>query len=289
MLSKSYQYSSIESLLRVLTHQIALDKIVSKTLMKIVNKNTLDIAEMLNGATAPDYGSVQVLGDAAINYGADVSGGTFDTATKTITKTTHGLTSADIGKRIVIHFTSPVTVNAISTIVSITNANVFVINDAFSAYTTCSYTVLSAHTGTNLDVSSLKIDKIIKLSDSINKLVSSAPDLNFENLSVDDYSESLFYNHFGETLFLFKGSDIPAWGTLTLSYYRLPVLVTAVTDYIDMKDKHIPLLIDKCKLELYELANILPPKELSQSVESKTNLIRSANDSKLQTIMGKAK
>jgi hypothetical protein len=44
------------------------------------------------------------------------------------------------------------------------------------------------------------------------------------------------------------------------------------------------LLIDKCKLELYEVANKLAPKELQQSVESKTQLIRQANESKLQSI-----
>lgn len=291
-LSKSYQYSSIESLLRVLTHQIALDKIVSKTLMKIVNKNTLDIAEMLNGATAPDYGTTANLSDVSSSNGTFVTTAAYTDSTRTITKAAHGLTSADVGKRVALYDSASPTTVTIAEIESITSSSAFVITKAYGANiaANASYAVLPAHSATYLDLTSLKVDKIIKLSDSINKLVTSAPDFNFENLSgIDEYTESLFYNHFGETLFLFKGSDITNWGTLTLSYYRLPVLVTATTDYIDMKDKHIPLLIDKCKLELYELANVLAPKELSQSVESKTQLIRGANDSKLQTIMSKAK
>ena len=260
--------------------------------MKIVNKNTLDIAEMLNGATAPDYGTVANLSDVSSSNGTFVTTAVYTDSTRTITKAAHGLTSADIGKRVVLYDSaSPITVT-VAEIESITNSSAFVITKAYGANiaANASYAVLPAHSATYLDLTSLKVDKIIKLSDSINKLVTSAPDFNFENLSgIDEYSESLFYNHFGETLFLFKGSDIANWGTLTLSYYRLPVLVSATTDYIDMKDKHIPLLIDKCKLELYELANVLAPKELSQSVESKTQLIRNANDSKLQTIMGKAK
>lgn len=293
-LSKSFQFSYIESLLRVLTKQVALDNIQSTTLQKIVNKNTLDIAEMLNGATAPDYGSTQVLGDAAINYSSPYIIGapyTYNASTKTVTKSAHGFTDTDIGKRIIVYFSSPIDSLAISTIEDITDINNFTLADSFSGYTAISsFALLSAHSGTNLDLSSLKIDKIIKVVDSTNGLVGPTPDFAFENLAgIDDYDDSVFYNHFGESLLLFKGSNVSAWGTLTVYYYRLPVLVSADADYIDMKDKHIPLLIDKCKLELYELANMMPPKELSQSVESKTQLIRQANDSKLQTIMGKAK
>lgn len=292
-LSKSYTFSYLESFLRVLTAQVALDDIQSKTLMKIVNKNTLDIAEMLNGATAPDYGATQVLGDVGINYSeTEVLADSYTNATKTVGKTAHGLTNADIGRRILLHTEIP-GIAGISTIASVPTSSTFIIADTQHASLGSGalyYFVLSRHSGAHLDISTLKIDKIIKLVDGTNGLVGPQKDFPFENLAnMDDYDKSIFYSHFGELLILFKGSGIPAWGTLTLYYYRLPTLVTEDADYIDMKDKYIPLLIDKCKLELYELANKLAPKELSQSVDSKTQLIRQMNEGKLQTISGKNK
>lgn len=293
-LSKHYQFYSIESLLRILTKQIAIDTVQTKTIMKIVNKNTLDIAEMLNGATAPDYGTVLSVGDSSVHYSLIKNANSYVDATRIVTVNAgHGLTNSSIGKKIILSQTDKLEASdrvGLSVIESILSPTTFrILNQLGGNMSPCIYGILSFNQATNIDLSNYKIDKIIKLTDSLNGLVIKSPDFNFENLDLDDNYNSLYYNHFGESLFLFKGRNITTFGNLELYYYRLPILIEDENDYIDMKDKHIPLLIDKCKLEIYELANLLPPKELTQSVESKTQLIREANQSKLNTMMSNAK
>ncbi len=286
-LSKNYTHKNISSLVRDLANEVAPDKIQPDTITAIINKNTLDIAEQLNGASAPDYGTTGTITDAASSVLASyVTGASYTSGTKNILKTTHTLTSADVGKRVAYWIASSKI--CVTEIVSIVDANNFtVLHDlAVTGSGTINYAVFSAHSTTNVDVSGLKIDKIIKIKDSISGLVSERKDLEFENLStIDTFENSVFFNHFGETLFLFKGSGVTIWGTLTLYYYRLPTAVSADGDYIDMRDKYIPLLIDKCKLEVYERGSFAPPKELSLSVENRVQAIRKANTEKSATIM----
>lgn len=290
-LNHYYTFSRIKSLLRVLADELGVNKIQDSTIMEIVNANVFDIAEQLNGATAPDYGTVATLGDAATHYSeTEVLCTSYTDATKTVAKTAHGLTTADIGKRIILHNETP-NVAGISRIAGITNANAFTIENAMGATIgggAVYYFILSRQSTSSLDLSSLKVDKIIKLVDSTNGLVAERKDLAFENLAnIDDYDNSVFYNHIGEAIYLFKGANVAAWGTLTLHYYRLPNPVTADTDYIDLKEKYMKLLIGSCKLDIYELAQKVAPKELSQSVESKTAGIRQTNLEKEATLAGR--
>lgn len=291
-LSKNYQYTDIEPFLRVLVNEVTKEKIQDKTIMRIVNKNILDIAEMLNGATAPDYGTTAILSDVSSSVAAVVTSAQYTNSSRTVIKASHGFTVSDIGKRVVLYNSAFTTNMLIAEIESITDASKFVITKAYGgdiAAGQAAYAVFSAHSTTTLDVSSLKIDKIIKLTDSINGTVIPANDFDFDNLAnTDEYENSVFYNHFGETLFLFKGSGVSAFGTLTLYYYRLPMLVSDASSGIDLKDKYIPLLIDKCKIDILELVNKIAPKELVQSVESKTQLIKNLNQEKESTIKSRA-
>lgn len=295
-LSKSYTLSIIESHLRVLVDEIAPSKILSDTIIAIVNKNTLDIAEMLNGASIPDYGSTSVLTDASANVATPiVTNSSYVNSTKRITDTNnHGLTSSDIGKRVPFYAAAGInTYIGVATVVSIISTTIFEIDVAIGEDITSGnlyYKVLSAHSAAFLNLSGLKVDKVVKVVDSVNGLLSERADLTFEGLANNNQmTRGVFYNHFGEYLYLYKGSNISSWGTLTVYYYRLPTLVTQTTDYIDMKDKYIPLLIDKCKVDIYELAKMSPPREITQSVEAKTQMIRQANADKQNALTDKKK
>lgn len=293
MLSKSYTLGKVKSLIRDLASEVAPDKVQPQTLTEIVCKNLLDICEMLNGATQPDYETTTTLGDAAINYSTSVvySGAIYTNTTRNVAKTSHGLTSADVGKRIVLLDSDTYVRAGVTTIASITDANNFVVTDAMGGNIgTLTYAVLSTHSGTNLDLSSLKLDKVVKLVDSINGLVSPRKSFDFENLSgISHFSNSVFFYQGGETLYLWKGSDVAMWGTLTLHYYRLPALPSADADYIDLKDKYIPLLIDKCKLEVYELGKETPPQALSGNVDQRSQAIRQLNAEKEASLKNKQK
>jgi len=290
-LNHYYTFSKIKSLLRVLADEIGVNKIQDATIMEIVNANVFDIAEQLNGSLAPDYSVTATLTDAATHYSdAEVLMDSYVNATKTVTKTAHGLTTADIGRRVILHSEIP-GYAGVSTIASVPSTSTFTIADTQHASLSggaAYYFVLSRHTSTYLDLSALKIDKIVKLVDSVKGLVAEKKDLAFENLTnIDDYDNSVFYNHLGESLYLFKGANVSTWGTLTLHYYRLPNAVTADADYIDLKEKYIKLLLGSCKLDIYELAQKQAPKELTQSVESKTAAIRQTNLEKEAVLAGR--
>lgn len=290
-LSKEFTLSTLRSLIRDLADEIEVSNLQDETIRQIINKNTLDIAEQLNGASAPDYGTKTTVSDAAASYSATVrQGAGYTSSTKTIASTSHGLTSADVGKRIVFWDDGdPITKVGIAEIVSIVDDDSFTVSVATGADITspaCDYAVFSAHSGTSIDLSSLKIDKIIKLVDSTNGPVAAAKDDAFDNLANNDmYDNSVMYNYFGETLYLFKGADVSAWGTLSLYYYRLPTLLSADGDYVDLRDKYVPLLIDKCYLEVYTRGKKGAPQTVVDNVKNATAFIRGANTEKEAKIM----
>jgi len=282
-ISKNYTLKKIKSLLRILTRQLGVKSLQDKEITSIVNYNLLDLAALLNGAQNPFYQDKTVLADAASSASTPViASASYANATKRITHTGHGITSADIGKRIALLGDSGLAhYMGIGTVTAIISTSIFEVSFALGAdiaINYLSYVVLPAHSSSFLDLSTLKIHKIVKLVDSINGEVAPAGDSDFEKLAdFDEYSESVCYNHVGETLELFKGSDVASWGTLTLHYYRTPNLLSADTDYVDLKDDYIGLLIDKCKLVIYEIAKQAAPQDLSNSVLMKTKeLIQSS-------------
>jgi len=128
-----------------------------------------------------------------------------------------------------------------------------------------------------IDVSNLVIDKVIKIVDGTNGLASPKPDFAYENLSnIDQYKDSLFYNWFGDKIYLFIGSNLTK-GTLTLYYYRQPTLLSSGSDYIDISDKYVSLVIAKAKTMIYEQLNRMAPEALTSLIESKTAEIRRLN------------
>jgi len=142
-----------------------------------------------------------------------------------------------------------------------------------------------------IDISTYNVDKIIKLTDDVNGLILPAKDFEFENLAnLPQKQDNIFYNHFGEEILLYKGSNVTAYGTtLTLYYYRQPALASSSSDYLDIKDKYVPLVLAKAKNLVYEQLKTIPPESLTSLIESKTAQIRNLNREENQAIKDRSK
>lgn len=282
-LSKLYTRLKLRSLIRELSKEVSEDKVQDPAVNEITDLNTLDLCEMLNGATHPDYGRTVTLSDAAGSAGTPIiSSAAYTNSTKRVTYIGHELTSAHIGKRIALFGDSGIAnYMGIGTVAAIISSSIFEVSFALGADIPSSslyYVVLPAHSAEFLDLSSLKLDKIIKLVDSTHGLVPLKPAFDIENIvNLSHNTTEVFGYHEGEYIYLKKGATAAAWGTLTLHYYRLPDLPVNDTDYIDVKDKHIRLLVDKCVIDVFALAKMEAPSQLRENVDNRTQAIRQAN------------
>ncbi len=284
MLSKQWSIKKIKDFLRVFINELAPDKIQDLALDEIIFINLTDLVEMLNGASAPDYGVIENVNpvNSRVNLGIRfVVANNYNSQTGIITKTNHGLTQSDVGKVILVQEVSERYGSnyrlGFSQIVEIINSNNFRINPTLGFETDILYLVFGKYEGTYIDLSSLSygVDKIIKLVDSINGLCVPVGDFEFQGLSSNTLKQnSVFYNHFGDRLLIYKGQNVATLGSMLLYYYRQPIRWTNDNDYIDLKDKYVSLLIAKCKNSIYEFLKMAPPEGLSNYIESKTQAIR---------------
>jgi hypothetical protein len=144
--------------------------------------------------------------------------------------------------------------------------------------------------GAQMDLSTLHIDRIVKVTDSLNGLIPPVGDYAFENLSgITAYASSVFFQHFGERLNLFKGANISAFGNEYVHYYRQPTAVTGSAEYLDIPDKYVPLVIAKIKNYVYEQVGQQAPEGLTSLIESKTAAIRDTHMSELSALQSRQK
>lgn len=300
-LSKYWTLQKVEDLLRVLVNQIAPKDVQSIPLREYINLATQDVCEMLGAAGMPDYHTTTTLNESSRTLGAASfkSVTSFTHATKTlITTLAHSYTSADIGKRFLLvesDASGNVFYVTITKIVSITNTTTLVLQDSPGVdlpqgdgyLVFCGVLPLTAYTSNKLDcdISSLNIDKIIKIVDATNGLVIPAGDSEIEGVTYFSSTlpgnslkqNNLFWTQNGETISIYKGTSVSTYGVLTLHYYKQPTLVSAVTEYIDVRDKYMPLVIAKAKNMLYEQLGQAPPESLTSLIENKTAEIRRNN------------
>jgi hypothetical protein len=310
--SKIYTYQKFGDLLRDFLQEIAPDKIQPAALHEYTNLGVLDLCERLNSASAPDYLKTAVLNESS-KTPTPVLCTSFTHSTKTFAKTTHGLTSSDVGKRLIASVTDLTTVTIdylLTKIVSITNANAFVVADSFGEDRTSSGTLdvsygvlpLTAYTTNKLDcdISTINLDKIIKIVDSVNGLVVPSGDSDIEGIAYFSASlpgnsmkqATIWYTQNGETVSFYKGTSVSAYGTLTMHYYEQPTLLGTsdpLTTYIDVRDKFIPLLFAIVKNLLYEQLQKQAPDSLTAMIAAKTADIRASNKEESAAIKDRAK
>jgi hypothetical protein len=142
--------------------------------------------------------------------------------------------------------------------------------------------------GNQLDLQALNVDRVIKVVDSLNGLVPPKSDYEFENLkAITSYASSVFHQYFGERLFFFKGANIHAFGTIYVHYYRQPTPVSGSMDFLDIPDKHVPLVLAKVKSFVYEQCEKQAPDALTALIASRTAAIRSINAEDTSVIKGR--
>lgn len=251
-----------------------------------INLGVLDVAEILSGAGSEDYGKTGTITDDASAYTASVVvGDSYTNSTRTITKTDHGYTSADIGKRIayfsdvgIAEGSTPAPRICIAEIESITDDDDFVVTKAAGAdMASVQYGVFSAHSETNVDISSYKIANITKIYDSISKEVIKVGDKEFDNLyRFDEDQNSCYWYKHGQYIYLYKGTSVDAWGTITMYYNSYPQIFDAdnETEYLDIRDMYSSLYIAKAKNYCLEHLGLSAPDSLTTQITGLTERYR---------------
>ena len=239
-----------------------------------VNLAVLDVAEIISGAGSDDYGKTAIINDQSSSVTTNIiQNATYTDSTRTINKAAHGLTSADVGRRISIW--SGTNISAIAEIEEIIDNNNFKITKALGNNYTVNYAVFSAHSSYMIDLSPYKIANITKITDSINKEVIKVGDREFDNLHrFDEKQNKVYWFKHGQYLYLYKGANVPSLGTLTLWYTSYPQRVTEDNDYLDIRDNYIPLVVAKAKNYALEHLGMTAPESLNNLIDQKTREIR---------------
>lgn len=98
--------------------------------------------------------------------------------------------------------------------------------------------------GAAYPLTSLAIDKIVKLVDGTNGQIDIFTPEDYERISsFDQYDNSVLAVQEGESIRITKGSGVTALGTITLHYYKIPTYASARTEYPDLPDSYTNLLI----------------------------------------------
>lgn len=247
----------------------------------LVNVSINDTAEFLSGSGSDDYGKVAILNDIASNVSSHVrNNGVYTEATRTITRTAHGLTSADINKRIVyitaLPSEAPNDRCVITEIEGIIDANNFRVRQgAGENIASIRYAVFPSHTAMSIDLSSYRISNITKLTDSITGEIVKVGDREFDNLSrfPEKQSRLYFFVH-GQTLYLHKGSRVTNIGTITMFYNSYPQLFTDDNSLLDIRDNYVPLVIATAKNYCIEHLGLAASEQLNNLIDAKKREIK---------------
>jgi len=222
-----------------------------------VNLSVFEVAEKVSVNT-DDYGKTLTVTDVSNNKALVVTGNSYTDATKTINKTAHGLTDANIGDRLILYDNNSEA--GIYEIASIPDVDNIVIKEGFGTDIAAGahYAVLSQYATPYIDISGIKVMNIVKLRSSTIKEIKKLGDVEADNIERNDFktkNNAFWYKH-GEIIHLVLPSDV-GLGTLTLFYNTYPEKKTDDTDYLDIRDNYIPEVIQKTKEKCLEFLGIV--------------------------------
>jgi len=130
--------------------------------------------------------------------------------------------------------------------------------------------------GGGYSISSLKVDRIIKLVDSSLGLIRfDTPDAferasSFSNL----YASSLFAVQEGELIRIFKGSNLGSHSTIKLYYFRTATPASTRADYPDIPDSFTSTIVKMVCADIYAYKNgkrdVTADAEVSKDIEELT-------------------
>lgn len=286
--SKIYTLAQARGLIILWLQQLNLSTLDSDLVDDFIKLAVREVYQLNSDAIFKLYGETQVLSDAASAFAAaTVQTGSFATATKIITKTTHGLTNSDVGKRILfgksVSGTGVISSVTIATIISITDANNFVVSHTpgldiptGGPANTLFYAVLPFTSQLYYDISTLNINQIRKMTDSINGEVIEVKDArDFENLSKYPQKQNkVYYFNHGDKIEMFRGANIANLGTHTLYYYAMPADPAIETDFLDIPDDLMPQVVQKAQNFVISHLASTTSQQTSKSVEDKAQSSR---------------
>lgn len=275
MLGKDFTLENVRGNLRTLSDQIAEKKITDPEIDNMIHMGICHLVGRLGDAVNEDYGErVAVSLTSTPDYADVVTATSYNNTTKTVSETTHGLS---IGTPLV--YWDDGGKMAIGYVVTTPTAGTFTINiDIGATVTNFKYVVFTAYNGGAIDISSLRLNNIIKIVDDTNGLVvpDNSVDIEGEEKNPQRRKNSYWYRH-GNYVYILKGSEAPAFGTLYLFYNRIPTKATADTDYLDIKDEFVKLATDVTKIMIYETLKETPPEALTNTVNDAINQIVASN------------
>jgi hypothetical protein len=258
-LAKIYKVKNVVNTILLWLREEIQNNLEPELVKTFVNLAVMEEAQILS-ESKDIYGKTANVSDGSTNVsGAVVTGASFDNPTRTVTKTTHGLTVADIGKRIILSV--PSTRTGIFVIESITDVDNFVVDGFFGAtFANVEYTMLSDHYTPTIDISHLKIMNIIKLRSSIHGEVKKLGDIQADNITRNDFKaeHNLYWYKHGENIHLVAPNSVIV-GTLVLFYNTYPEIKKLDDDFLDIPDIYVPNVIRKTKAMCLEHLNIIPP------------------------------
>jgi len=141
-----------------------------------------------------------------------------------------------------------------------------------------SYVVSAALTDDTIDLSGYEIDHIKYIVDVTNGRFIPINESEADTIKSQVIKTSkVHYYISGETAILMRGSAVSTYGAITLCYQRLPVQPVSDTDYIDVRDKFIPLAIKYTKAYCYEYVGKTAPEVLTASINNDLQQIAGAD------------
>ena len=111
--------------------------------------------------------------------------------------------------------------------------------------------------GSSYPITSLAIDRIVKIVDGTLGIILSSSPADYENISLltSQNGSSMYFTVEGETIRIFKGATLAAHGTITIYYYRVPTFATAKSDYPDIPDSFTAMIVKMLSADVYAYRN----------------------------------
>ncbi|MHB8842355.1 MAG: hypothetical protein ACYC56_11330 [Candidatus Aquicultor sp.] len=126
------------------------------------------------------------------------------------------------------------------------------------------------------------VNKIVKIVDSSQvageRLCVEVTQAQFDNLKniLQSTTGTIFWARNGNDI-NFYGGDLTIGATLDLYYIGYPKKVTTTTDYLEIKDVYLGLVLAKTKLKIYEILQSSPPDSINQGVNNQIAFLRNTN------------
>lgn len=180
---------------------------------------------------------------AAGSYSTASGTYTLATATLSIAMSTN-FSASDVGKMIVFRMSSDVYIATVKTY--LTASSVIVDGASLpSSGGAVSYAILCP-TSVTADYISIAAYRIMMTGQQVRMSIESSATSYVSSVSMDELrvwrssavqnKDRIVFSLSGEKIFLKKGTSLSSFGTLTIHYPRVPALMTAMTDYVDIPD-----------------------------------------------------